>query len=548
MLPEEKILKELLLGFEEVTPRIYRQAERSSRKSSSSPYTYLIEENIITRKQFGDALAKYFSTTHFYTDKPETLKEIVLKQDQEYSENFRAALVEITEQAVTVATDSPLDTKLHETLREVYQKKKIYMKYALPSTLNSLLALFRETIETEFPKLLTDEKVDISQLLNTVIDDAIKHDISDIHIDPMDDDVLIRFRNDGDLLEAGRLTHAVYENLLNLIKVSCEMRTDIHLQTQDGSMRITRGKVAYDLRASIVPTIKGEKVVMRMLTSYVKVLGLGEIGLQPKYQEMLEKAIEKPYGIVVISGPTGSGKSTTLYSLLKSRNRYGQNVMTLEDPVEFRIPGVNQIQVNPEAKVTFASGLRALVRQDPDVILLGEVRDAETAEISVNAALTGILLFTTFHAGDAAITIPRLIDMGIEPFLLASALELIMSQRLIRRICTECKKEKTIKVTSLKDLLPSPTKYFKTKTLKVSYGEGCEKCGGTGYDGRIAIFESIQITPDMKDLILKRPTAKEVWKLAKKEGSVSLFEDGITKVVDGISTIEEVLRVAQPVE
>lgn len=251
--------------------------------------------------------------------------------------------------------------------------------------------------------------------------------------------------------------------------------------------------------------------------------------------------------MILVAGPTGSGKTTTLYGLLKLVNSPDVNITTIEDPVEYKVLGVNQIQINPQTNLTFAKGLRSIVRQDPDIILVGEIRDNETAEIAVNAALTGHLLYSTFHANDAATAIPRLLDMGIEPFLLASTLEVIVAQRLVRKICDHCKHSVTKSAGDFTTpQLKSSLSYFEGKSITLYEGKKCEMCGHTGYKGRTAIFEFIQITPEMQNLILRSPSTQEIWQLARKEGSKTLFEDGIEKVKAGVTTLEELLRVAEP--
>jgi type II secretory ATPase GspE/PulE/Tfp pilus assembly ATPase PilB-like protein len=259
-------------------------------------------------------------------------------------------------------------------------------------------------------------------------------------------------------------------------------------------------------------------------------------------------ASRKPFGMVLAVGPTGSGKSTTLYALLKTFNRNEVNLTTIEDPVEYKISGANQIQVNTQTDLTFAKGLRSIVRQDPDIILVGEIRDRETAEIAVNAALTGHLLFSTFHSNDAATGIPRLMDMGIEPFLLSSTLQLIAAQRLVRKVCENCRFSVPTTIIDLEKVLPDAKKYFSESKMTLYRGKGCKACGNKGYQGRTAIYEFIRNTPELQDLILKNPSSQEIWAVARKQGSKSLFEDGIEKVKKGVTTLEELLRVASPPE
>lgn len=302
-----------------------------------------------------------------------------------------------------------------------------------------------------------------------------------------------------------------------------------------------------DLRVSLIPTVEGEKVVMRVLGSYVAGLSFADVGFSDVHREIIERSIAKPFGMILTVGPTGSGKTTTLYSLLKLLNKPDVNITTIEDPVEYKMTGTNQIQVRESGNMTFARGLRSIVRQDPDIILVGEIRDQETAEISVNAALTGHLLLSSFHANDAATAMPRLVDMGIEPFLLASTLEIIIAQRLVRRICSNCRYSlpastamEAVHIPNIKwaeYLKPSDTVYA---------GKGCNVCAGSGYNGRVALFEIIEVTPEMQELMLHSPSTRQIETLARKQGSPSMFWDGIDKVKLGMTTLSEVVRVVPP--
>ncbi len=543
---EHEILRNILLEKRFINKWNLKKAEDTVEKSGKSLLEYLVEKNLIKKDELGEAIAATnnleYADLKTITSNPDNIQKL----SEEYSENFHIILISTTEDQVHVATDRPGDPHITKTLEQIFPNRKQYIYYSLPEDISKALEVYRKPLETELSELLLKGIDDTPKLFSAIVNDAINFDTSDIHFEPRGSEVVIRFRVDGILREAGRMVENLYTNLLNLIKIRSDMRTDVHLKTQDGSMRFEKDRVIYDMRVSIVPTILGEKTVVRILASYVKVLSLQEIGLTSHYQEALAQAASKPYGLVIVAGPTGSGKTTTLYALLKSVNKNGINITTLEDPVEYRMNNVNQIQVNYETDLTFPVGLKAIVRQDPDVILLGEIRDAETAETAVNAALTGILLFTSFHAGDAAITIPRLIDMKIEPFLLSSSIELIMSQRLLRTICPYCKEEVEYKLSEVKKRLHQPERFFEGKTFKLFRGKGCDKCGGTGYSGRTAIFETIDMTPQMKDLIQEAPSAQDVRRLALDQGSGTLFEDGLIKVKDGITTLEELLKSAQP--
>jgi type II secretory ATPase GspE/PulE/Tfp pilus assembly ATPase PilB-like protein len=353
---------------------------------------------------------------------------------------------------------------------------------------------------------------------------------------------------DGVLHEAGRLPKEYYENVLNRIKVKSALRIDEHYSAQDGSLHYDgKSGISVDMRTSIIPIVEGEKVVLRILGSYVQGLTFNDLGLTPKNQELLREAADKPFGMILVVGPTGSGKTTTLYSLLKMLNTPDTNITTIEDPVEYKVQGLNQIQVNQATGLTVVRGLRAIVRQDPDIILVGEIRDLETVEISVNAALTGHLLLSTFHANDAATAIPRLLDMGTEPFLLSSTMNLIIAQRLVRKICDHCKVSVVKQPSDFNTpQLQGVIKYLPKENLTLYEGKKCEVCGFTGYKGRTSIYEVIKVTPTMQELIVKRPSAQEIWKLARQEGAKSVFEDGLEKVKNGITSIEELVRIAPP--
>ncbi|MEY4744548.1 MAG: hypothetical protein RL272_493, partial [Candidatus Parcubacteria bacterium] len=403
-------------------------------------------------------------------------------------------------------------------------------------------------LETRFAKIIEKEQRVAPEILEEVFADAVSHHASDVHFEPHGPEVLIRFRIDGILREAGKIPREHYDNILNRIKVKANLRIDEHSTTQDGAIRYEHGAASVDMRVSVAPTVEGETIVIRLLSEYIRSFSMADLGLSGKDQAALEDAAKRPFGMILVAGPTGSGKTTTLYSIVKILNRPDRNVMTIEDPVEYKIKGVNQIQVNAKAGLTFANGLRSIVRQDPNVILVGEIRDTETAEIAVNAALTGHLLLSTVHANDASTVIPRLLDMGVEPFLLASTLEVIVAQRLVRSICGTCRVSAEVGHDELASRHSKAAPYFKSKKKKsvLFSGKGCSACAGSGYQGRVGIYEIVRATPEIREIILKNPSAQQVWTLARKQGSRSLFEDGIGKALLGVTTIEEVERVAAP--
>lgn len=389
----------------------------------------------------------------------------------------------------------------------------------------------------------------IAKIVSTILEFAIKSRASDIHIEPEENRTKVRYRIDGILQEKLSLPKTIHDALISRIKILSEMKIDEKRVPQDGRFNFKLNNDEVDLRVSTLPTVNGEKVVMRLLKKTGGIPTLNELGLRGSQLKDLEESIIKPYGIILITGPTGSGKTTTLYSILSKLNKPSVNIMTLEDPVEYQIPGINQVQINPQAGLTFATGLRSFLRQDPNIILVGEIRDKETTQLAIQAALTGHLVFSTLHTNDSATAIPRLIDLGAETFLISSVLSCVVAQRIVRRICPYCKTtyqpEKLVEENIKSVLGEYYPKVFNEKPLTLTKGLGCPECNHTGYLGRIAIFEVLRITQNINRLILQQASAKDIEEMAKKEGLITMKQDGYLKVIDGITTIEEVLRVAE---
>ncbi|MGQ9663769.1 MAG: type IV-A pilus assembly ATPase PilB [bacterium] len=394
--------------------------------------------------------------------------------------------------------------------------------------------------EVEEAKLRADaEGGPVIRLVNFYIADAVNKGASDIHIEPFERQVRIRFRIDGVLREQQPPPYNLKAGIITRIKLMSKMDIAEHRLCQDGRINILVGNKMIDLRVSVIPTLYGEKVVMRILDRSALMLDLTKLGFAEDALKKFLKAIESPYGIILVTGPTGSGKTTTLYSTLSRLNKPDRQIMTIEDPIEYNIHGINQIQVHEEIGLSFAAALRAFLRQAPNIILVGEMRDTETAEIGIRAALTGHLVFSTIHTNDAPTTINRLIDMGIPPYLVASALILIQAQRLVRRICPNCKEQ--IKVSP--KLLEDANIPLDTFPDGIVYkGKGCSNCNQTGYKGRIGLYEVMPISPTIRAMILKGASSDEVAKQAKEEGMKTLRDDGIDKIKKGITTIEELIR------
>ncbi|MDO8522784.1 MAG: GspE/PulE family protein [bacterium] len=391
------------------------------------------------------------------------------------------------------------------------------------------------------------KKADISiiNLVDALIEDAEHLRASDIHIDPKEKDVVIRFRTDGVLQDMALLPKDIQSNIVSRIKVLTGLRTDEHQIAQDGRFRIfTENKSPIDIRVSIAPTFYGENVVMRLLSERDDHFTLKGLGFSKNDAEKILSAIKQPFGMILATGPTGSGKTTSLYSILKMLNRRETSIITIEDPIEYSIEGINQIQVNSRAGLTFANGLRSVLRQDPDIIMVGEIRDTETAGLAVNTALTGHLVLSTLHTNDAATTLPRLIDLGLETYLITATVNLVIGQRLVRKICGACKEKHILSQAEskgLREIKNLPPEFF--DTIFLWWGKGCNECAGSGYRGRIGIYEILEITDDIRNAMLEKKSAADIKKLAVTNGMESMVEDGFRKALEGITTVEEVLRV-----
>ncbi len=546
MYPSIDQIKSILLKENYVSEADSKAAEAASHDSAGY-VDYLIRSELLSKQLLGQALAEEYHLKFVDLGAHPLSKEQVELLPEDVSRKQRVVAVRANEHAIVLATDAPkqIDTA---TLKPLLAGKKPLLAYTLPEYIEASFNLYERPLATRFSQIIETGKRVAPEIVDEIIKDAISFAASDIHFEPQLDNVVVRFRVDGALREAGVLPRENYDNVLNRIKVESGMRIDEHLTAQDGAIQRHDDTHTTDLRVSLIPTVNGEKVVMRVLSSYVQDYSLSDIGLNETHRQLIESYAAKPFGMILTTGPTGAGKTTTLYALLKLLNKPNVNITTIEDPVEYKMAGVNQIQVREQTNMTFAKGLRAIVRQDPNIILVGEIRDRETAEISVNAALTGHLLLSTFHANDAATAIPRLIEMDIEPFLLASTLEIVIAQRLARKICTTCRYSMPLQ-EALNLTVKTPginlEDYFEGTTT-VYAGKGCNVCSGSGYKGRIALFQFLEVTPEMQELILKSPSGQEVEALAHKQGSIAMFDDGIQKVKSGMTTLSEVVRVVSP--
>ncbi len=543
-------LKKILIEQNYLEAKDLKEAEAGMKDTRYEDiYDYLITEGIMTRDLIGQAIAEHFKVPYADLNSQVPDRTLFDKIPEEIARKYRLVAFKDDGKTLFITTDDPTQKDLDKVIAKQLKDRHGTVMYSLTEDVDGIFLRYQHPLETRFSKIIQGNKRVAPEIIDEIISDALAFKASDVHLEPGVDTVMIRFRVDGVLKEAGRLPRTFYDNIVNRVKVQARLRIDEHNLSQDGSIRhLTKEGRAVDLRVSVMPTVDGEKIAIRVLGEYIRDFTLSDLGLSEEDEKILQEAALLPFGMILVTGPTGSGKSTTLYAVLKLLNSPQINITTIEDPVEYKIAGVNQIQVNEGTNLTFARGLRSIVRQDPDVILVGEIRDTETAEIAVNAALTGHLLLSTFHANDASTAIPRLLDMGIEPFLLASTLEVVVAQRLVRRICDHCRYSVTITREKILAENKGLENIFKNKTYTLYAGKGCEACGGTGYSGRVALFEFIRISKAMEALILEHPSAEQVWTLAEKEGSRTMFSDGVEKVLAGETTIDELLRVVAPPE
>ncbi|KKQ18300.1 MAG: Type II secretion system protein E (GspE) [Berkelbacteria bacterium GW2011_GWA1_36_9] len=427
---------------------------------------------------------------------------------------------------------------------------------AVSGELKKIIESAEEDEETPIQKAPNKEKMEeitetapAAKIVQSLIKRAVREKASDIHVEPQEEEIVVRFREDGILKEIIKLPKEVQSGIISRIKILSDMKIDETRLPQDGRFQTVLDGAEVDFRVSTLPTVNGEKVVMRILDKSGGILTLEQLGLRGSAFEVLDNNIRKAHGMVLVTGPTGSGKTTTLYAVIDKIKNVGINIVTLEDPVEYRIPRINQSQVYTKINFTFANGLRSIVRQDPDVIMIGEIRDYETADMAIHAALTGHVVLSTLHTNDAAGAIPRMMDMKIEPFLINSSVNCIVAQRLCRRICDNCKEEMTVDDSEQKlveeELKKMPEKEKRPEKIQFFHGKGCENCSNSGYKGRLGIFEVFDLKDNLKELVAKKASGTILGQEAVKNGMVSMKQDGILKIMDGLTTLEEVWRVTK---
>lgn len=563
-----KDIGELLIEGGFITARQLERAKNKMAKTNEPLQKILVQLGFVSEKDITEVIGQQMGVDFVDLDEMELEPELGRSIPEHLAQRYKVIPVDQNGNKLKLAMVDPLNVLAIDDIRlitgfdiepviatEESILKMINRQYGVTD-----LAEVQETVKdisaTDFGGVEIEEEVEeeialdklkemvdeapIVRVVNLIISQAISDKASDIHIEPEAKQVRVRYRIDGVLHDVMTPPKHIQAPMISRIKIMANLDIAERRVPQDGKIHLRHDNREYDLRVSTCPTVHGEKVVMRILDKSSVLLGLNKLGFYPEIQKEFEEAAEKPYGMILVTGPTGSGKSTTLYATMNKLNTESVNIMTIEDPVEYQIPGLNQVQVNEKAGLTFAGALRSFLRQDPDIILVGEIRDAETAQIAIEAALTGHLVLSTLHTNDSAGAVTRLVEMGIEPFLCASSVVAVQAQRLARLICPNCKESYTPPIESIKQFGLAA---FTDADISFYRGRGCDHCKTTGYRGRIGIFELLTVTDRIRSLILQRASTSEIKHAAIEEGMRTMQDDGLRKVLDGITTIEECLRV-----
>jgi type IV pilus assembly protein PilB len=538
---------------------------------------FLVDQKVVTEKQLLELKAENLKVPVVDLFNEDIKPDVLSLVPEPIAHRHKIIAFAKTKDQLSLAMVDPTDLQTKEFIQ-----KKTGLDIAVfligKSSLEYGLSKYHTNLEGEIDNLVTEGKdssaapgtpddlskmaseIPVIRVVDTLLEYAVIEKASDIHIEPQENSVAVRYRIDGVLHDVMTLPKLIQPALVARIKVLSNLKIDEHRLPQDGRFKIEKEGYKFSLRVSTIPIFDGEKVVIRLLDESSKAMSLEQLGFLGSQLEIVTRNIKKPHGMLLVTGPTGSGKSTSLYAILSILNTKSVNISTIEDPVEYRIVGANQMQVNPKIGLTFALGLRALLRQDPNIIMIGEIRDRETAEEAMHAAMTGHIVLSTLHTNSAAGALPRLEDIGLESYLIASTVNAVMAQRLVRVICPDCKSpdKPTADVVAtlrkqfdLEKLLGVIThenpdiKAKKFEDLPFFRGHGCEKCNNTGYKGRIGIHELLEVTPEISEMIVKHSTTQQIQEAAEEKGMVLMWEDGFIKCVTGVTTIEEVLRVSK---
>ena len=572
-----KTLKIVLKTYKLGDAAAWKMAEAKAAKINKTLEETLIADGIVNESDLYEKAAEYLQVPYISLKGKEIKKEVLNLIPGPVAGAHHVVAFDKDKNELRLAMADPTDIQTIEFLhRKTGLDPKVFM--TSPSDLKEALHRYHAELEDDI-RIVQDigkggemggsdlkkaaEEIPTINIVNSLLEHAVYEGASDIHIEPNEKELIVRYRIDGILKNVMTLPKNVQSGLIARIKILSNLKIDEHMAPQDGRFKIQIQDEKMAFRVSIIPVYDGEKIVMRLLHEGAKPLTLDQLGFLDSPRKLVEEAIKKPYGMILVTGPTGSGKTTTLYSILGILNQPDVNISTIEDPIEYRIQGVNQSQINPKVGFTFAAGLRAFLRQDPNIIMVGEIRDQETAEISIHAAMTGHLVLSTLHTNDAPTTLPRLVDMGVPPFLVAYTTNIVMAQRLVRKICTYCKKGYFLDKSAASELgrvfdvkkisalfkanIPKDYKDEGSDVEKITFykGEGCNRCGQTGYKGRIGIYEILEIDEELIKMINAHATADDIKKYAREHGMITMLEDGLVKAKTGTTTIAEVLRVTK---
>lgn len=577
---EPQQLKAFLLDAGLVTEKQFEEAQEQARKKNQKVEDILLNENLLSEEELIKLKAYILGIPFVDLEKEKVDLEILRLIPEPIARSHNIVAFRKKGNNLEVAMIDPEDLQTIEFIKK-QSGLKILPRLTTSASIKQVLQQYQKTLEAEFREIIKKEAPEIRpveeakigdkeelekvaqelpviKIVDTLIKHAILERASDIHIEPTEKELVVRYRIDGILRDAMILPTDIAPGVVARIKILSNLKIDEHRLPQDGRFKIETEDYRYALRVSVLPVYDGEKIVMRLLPEAAKGMTLEELGLWGDMLESTHFNLKRPVGMILVTGPTGSGKTTTLYSMLQILNTPGVNISTIEDPIEYRMPRINQTQVNPKVGLTFANGLRALVRQDPDILMVGEIRDEETASLAVNAALTGHLVLSTLHTNSAAGALPRLLDMKVEPFLIASTVNIILAQRLVRRLCEPKTKyvltkdelgalakegdlEKVLAILKERRIVDPKATWATIQFFHPTPSKDCPD----GYQGRFGIFEILNVTETIKTLILRNASAMEIQHQAQKEGMLTMLEDGFMKAVQGFTTIEEVLRVSR---
>ncbi|MBI5466168.1 MAG: type II/IV secretion system protein [Candidatus Kerfeldbacteria bacterium] len=558
-------LQKVLVDTGLVTTEDWQKATTEAGRSGQQVVDILIGQGTVTEDFVAETLAEHLGLPVVDLKKVEAPINYMEILPENVAKGRGLVIYGEQEGALLVAMEDPLDLQTVEYLK-FRTGKPVRVALSAATGLKYTWRKYKKDIGKEFKRIIEEniaktkaaggdaakqaKDMPIISILDTIISHAVAHNSSDIHMEPWQEEVVVRFRVDGILQDIISLPSMVHSALVARVKILSNLQIDEHFKPQDGRFKFKTEDGEVAIRVSVMPTFHGEKVVLRLLASSVRPLSMNELGLSDKNIAILENNTAKTHGLILVTGPTGSGKTTTLYTALHKLNTPAVNICTIEDPIEYDIPRINQTQVNVKAGITFAEGLKSFLRQNPNIMMVGEIRDKETLEMAIHASLTGHLVLSTLHTNDAASAVPRLLDMGAEPFLLASTLNLVIAQRLVRRLCQNCvvseKINKELVGVVKEQLALNPHPHFNVNDLTMRFrGQGCPICGGQGYVGQLGIFELLEVNNSVRELIMERTDAVKLQEMATKNGMETMFEDGLTKVQRGITTMEEVLRVVR---